>query len=690
MVTKELICPRSIAVVGASNDLSKPGGRIVEHIINGGYKGTLYPINPKESSVQGVECIADVSLLPKTDLAVIAIAAKYALQTVEILVKQKEVKAIIILSAGFSETNSEGRLLEEKIASLCNEYNCALIGPNCTGVLTPYHQSIFTGPIPPLDEKGCDLISGSGATIVFILEQGIQMGLRFAHIFSVGNSAQMGVEDVLQYMDESFDPETSSRVKLLYMESVRQPQKLLKHARSLIQKGCRIAAVKAGTSEAGSRAASSHTGALAGSDVAVDALFKKAGIVRCYGRQDLMTVAAVFQHPRLQGKNIGIITHAGGPAVMLTDTLSKFSLNVPHLPEEKTAPLLEKLFNGSSVGNPIDFLATGTAEQLGLIIDACNTYDEIDGMVVIFGKPGLFDLYDVVEVLHQKMLTSRKPVFPVLPSLTTSRDEINVFLSKGRINFPEETVLGAALGKVFNTPTPTDVKDDIENVDVAAVRAVIDNAADGYLLPEQVQKLLDAAKISRVNEAVVGTLGEASSTAASIGYPVVMKVVGPIHKSDVGGVVLNVKDYQTVNKEFCRMMNMKDVKGVLIQPMISGKELFAGVKYEPKFGHLILCGLGGIFIEVLKDVQSVLAPVSEEEAMRMISLLKGYKMLQGIRGQKGVSLQKYANVIQSLSRLVAVAPEITEMDINPLLACDDKIVAVDARISVTKILQNPN
>ncbi|MDR1973678.1 MAG: acetate--CoA ligase family protein [Bacteroidales bacterium] len=683
MVTKELINPRSIAVIGASNDLSKPGGRIIEHIIQGNFTGNVYPVNPKESTIQGIECIANVSLLPQTDLAVIAIAAKYALQTVEVLVKEKNTKAIIILSAGFSEMGSEGRVLETKITSLCNEANCALIGPNCTGVLTPYHHSIFTGPIPQLDNKGCDLISGSGATIVFILEQGIQMGLRFAHIFSVGNSAQMGVEDILEYMDKAFDPETSSKVKLLYMESVQQPQKLLKHAQSLIKKGCRIAAIKSGTSEAGSRAASSHTGALAGSDAAIDALFKKAGIVRCYGRQDLMTVAAVFQHPQLKGKNIGIITHAGGPAVMLTDTLSKWKMNVPHLSEEKTAPLLEKLFDGSSVGNPIDFLATGTAEQLGSIIDACNMYDEIDGMVVIFGKPGLFDLYDVVETLHQKMLTSRKPIFPVLPSLTTSKSEIDVFLSKGRVNFPEETMLGAALGKTFFIPAPVEAKDDISSIDVAAIRNVIDNAADGYLQPEKVQILLDAAGISRVKETIVRTLGEATSGAGQIGYPVVMKVVGPVHKSDVGGVVLNVKDYEVVSKEFSRMIQMPDVTGVLIQPMLSGKELFAGVKFEPKFGHLILCGLGGIFIEVLKDVSSVLAPVSEEEAMKMISSLKGYKMFQGIRGQDSISQSTFANVILALSRLVAVAPEIIEMDINPLLASGEKIVAVDARINIT-------
>ncbi|MDR1740001.1 MAG: acetate--CoA ligase family protein, partial [Bacteroidales bacterium] len=630
------------------------------------------------------KCYKKTEEIPSVDLAVIAIASQYALATVEILVKEKNCKAIIILSAGFSEVGHEGKLLEEKIVTLCNEYNCALIGPNCTGILTPYHHSIFTGPIPQLDIKGVDLISGSGATIVFILEQGIQMGLRFAHIFSVGNSAQMGVEDILQYMDEEFNEATSSKVKLLYFESINNPQKLLKHSRSLIKKGCRIAAVKAGTSEAGSRAASSHTGALASSDIAVDALFKKAGIVRCYGRQDLMTVAAVFQHPRLNGKNIGIITHAGGPAVMLTDTLSKWNMNVPHLPEEKTAALLEKLFNGSSAGNPIDFLATGTAEQLGLIIDACNTYDEIDGMVVIFGKPGLFELDDVVETLHQKMLTSAKPIFPVLPSLTTSAREIDIFLSKGRINFPEETVLGAALGKAFHTPQPIETTDDLSGVDTSTIRKIIENSENGYLSPEKVQQIFDAVGIVRVSEKVVNKIGEATSAAASLGYPVVMKVVGPVHKSDIGGVVLNVKDYQTVSQEFSRMMNLPDVTGVLMQPMLSGKELFAGVKYEPKFGHIILCGLGGIFIEILKDVSSALAPVCEDEAMKMISSLKGYKMLQGIRGQKGISIENYVKVIQSLSKLVAVAPEIAEMDINPLLAFSDKIVAVDARIRIER------
>lgn len=685
MVTQELLTPKSIVVIGASNDISKPGGRLLKHIIDGNYTGSLYVVNPKEDAIQGVKCYRNINDLPQVDLAILAIAAKYAPDTVEVLTKEKKTKAIIIISAGFSEESHEGKILEDKVVTLCNEAKTSLIGPNCTGILTPFHHSIFTGPIPELDNKGCDLISGSGATIVFLLEAGIPNGLRFAHVFSVGNSAQMGVEELLEYLDESFDPKTSSKVKLLYIENISKPEKLLKHAQSLIKKGCRIAAVKAGASEAGSRAASSHTGALASSDVAVDALFRKAGIVRCSGRQDLMTVAGIFQNKDLEGKNIAVITHAGGPAVMLTDALSKAGLNVPSLNEEKGKKLLESLFAGSSVANPIDFLATGTAEQLGIIIDACNDdFDEVDAMVVIFGKPGLFDLFDVYSLLDEKMKTSLKPIYPVLPSLTTAKPELEEFLSKGRVNFPDEVVLGSALGKVFATPKPDFATDDLSTVDKDKIRSVIDSNEDGYLAPDQIQILLDACGIDRAGEAVVETEANALKAAEQLGYPLVMKVVGPVHKSDVGGVVLNVKNAETVAAEFNRMIKIKDTTAILMQPMLSGTELFAGVKLEPKFGHLVLCGLGGIFIEVLKDVNTTLAPVSKEEAHNMITGLKAYKILEGVRGQEGINIDTFAKTVVALSLLVAVAPEIQEMDLNPLLAKADRVVAVDARIRIEK------
>ena len=684
MITNELLNPKSIVVVGASNDIEKPGGKILKNIIDGNFKGSLYVSNPKEDEIQGVKSYRNSSDLPQVDLAILAIAAKYIPDTVELLTQQKGTKAFIILSAGFSEESHEGKILEDKVVELINNVNGSLIGPNCVGILTPTHHSIFTLPIPKLDTKGCDFISGSGATACFIMEAGIPKGLTFSNVFSVGNSAQMGVEEILQYLDETYEEGISSKVKLLYIENISKPALLLKHASSLIKKGCRIAAVKAGTSEAGSRAASSHTGALASSDVAVDALFQKAGIVRCYGREDLISVASVFMYPELKGKNIAIITHAGGPAVMLTDALSKGGLNIPHIENPKSQELLTKLFPGSSVANPIDFLATGTAEQLGTIIDYVDTFDEIDGMAIIFGTPGLFKLYDVYNVLSEKMKTAKKPIFPVLPSTLTAKEEVEDFISKGWVNFPDEVTLGNALAKVYYTGKPMLNKSCTSHVDEALIRAIIDTSENGYLAPEAVQGLLDAAGIPRAGEAVVTTKEEAIAEATRLGYPVVMKVVGPVHKSDVGGVVLNVKGSDIAAKEFERMIQIKDTTAILIQPMLSGTELFVGANYEDKFGHLVMCGMGGIFIEVLKDVSAGLIPIGKPEATRMIRNLKSYKIIQGVRGQEGISEEIFAEVINAVSTLLTVAPEIKEMDINPLLGKKDKIVAVDARIRIEK------
>jgi acetyltransferase len=685
MINQQLIHPGSIVVIGGSNDVHKPGGAILRNLVEGGFRGKLYVTNPKETEVQGIKSYNDPSLLPDVDLAIIAIAARYIPDTVELLVNTKNTCAFIILSAGFSEESPEGKVLEQRVVDCINKAGGSLIGPNCIGVLTPSYHGVFTKPIPRLDPKGCDFISGSGATACFIMEAGIPNGLTFANVFSVGNSAQMGVEDILQYMDETYDPEKSSKVKLIYMENLSRPDLLLKHASSLVRKGCRIAAVKAGSSEAGTRAASSHTGALASPDVAVDALFRKAGVVRCYGREDLIAVASIFMHPELKGKNMAVITHAGGPAVMLTDALSEGGMNIPKLEGPDAKELLSQLFPGSSVANPIDFLATGTAEQLGTIIGYCETrFDTIDGIAVIFGTPGLNKVFDVYSVLDQKMKTAQKPIFPILPSVLTAAPEIEDFISRGRIFFRDEVVFGNALTRVYRTHRPFVEKSHVQEVDHNRIRNVINQAGDGYLSPAEIRELLDASGIRRAGESVVNTVQDAVKEAKALGFPVVMKVVGPIHKSDVGGVVLNVKDEKTVSIEFSRMMGIRDTTAVLIQPMLSGTELFAGAKYEPKFGHMILCGLGGIFIEVLKDVAAGLTPLGKEEISCMIRNLKGYKIIQGVRGQKGVNEELFGDVIFKLSALITSAPEIMELDFNPLLGNEESVTVVDARISLKK------
>ncbi|WP_430934711.1 acetate--CoA ligase family protein [Saccharicrinis sp. 156] len=685
MINEQLINPQSIVVVGGSNDLHKPGGKILHNILEC-YRGEISVLNPKQEIVQGVKSCKEIKDLPEiVDLAVIAIAARFCPATVKTLAREKNTKAFIIISAGFGEENEEGAKYEKEIVEAVNEAGGCLIGPNCIGVINHHHHSIFTEPIPMLDPSGADFISGSGATAVFILETGVGLGLKFNSIISVGNSAQTGIEDVLAYLDDTFDPDKSSKIKLLYIESIKDPDKLLRHANSLINKGCKIAAIKSGTSEAGMRAAQSHTGALASSDMVVDALFKKAGIIRCHGRMELATVAAVFMAKELKGENMAVITHAGGPAVMLTDSLSQGGIKIPAIEGPKAEQLQAKLYEGSSVSNPIDFLATGTAEQLGIIIDACEKdFDHIDAMAVIFGSPGLFPVREVYEVLHQKMRTCRKPIYPILPSVVNADDDIKYFQSKGNINFPDEVNLGHALSKVHNAVKPASASIQMKGVDIPKIRSLIAGFENGYLKPKQIQALLHAANIPMVKELFIRDEKDLSSKINDIEYPVVMKVVGPVHKTDVDGVSLNISGPKFFQSELKRMTHIKGFEGVIVQPMLKGTELFIGAKYEPTFGHVVLCGLGGIFVEVLKDISSGLAPLSKEEALGMINDLKSKKILEGIRGQEGVDIDGFADILVRLSTMLRFATEIKELDLNPLMGSKDQIITVDARVRIEK------
>ena len=686
MINEQLLHPKSIVVIGGSNNVHKPGGAVVRNIQNGGYQGTLRIVNPKEDEVQGIKAFHDVKELPPTELAILVVAAKFCPDYVEYLAAEKEVRAFIIISAGFGEETKAGAALEQRILDSCERYGAALIGPNCIGLMNSWHHSVFTKPIPTLNPRGADFISGSGATAVFILESAVTKGLPFNSVWSIGNGKQIGIEDVLQYMDENFDAERDSRVKLLYIENVGNPDKLLFHASSLIRKGCRIAAIKAGSSESGSRAASSHTGAIASSDSAVEALFRKAGIVRCFSREELTTVGCIFTLPPIKGKNFAIVTHAGGPGVMLTDALSKGGMNIPKIEGPEADELKAQLFPGSSVANPIDILATGTPEHLGIAIDYCeNRFENIDAIFVIFGTPGLVQLYEAYDVLHKKILECKKPIFPILPSIFTAGPEVAEFLQKGHVNFSDEVTLATALTQIMQTPPPAAPEIELFGVDVPRIRTIIDGIkTNGYVAPDIVRQLFACAGIPMVPEMVSAKKEALIDFAQKVGYPVVAKVVGPVHKSDVGGVALNIRTPEHLALEFDRMMKIKDATAIMVQKMIKGTEVFIGAKYEQRFGHVVLCGLGGIFVEVLKDVKSGLAPLSYPEAYSMIHSLRGYKIIKGTRGQRGINEQKYAEIIVRLSTLLRFATEIKEMDINPLLADEKDVVAVDARILIEK------
>ena len=686
MINDQLLNPKSIVVIGGSNNVHKPGGAIVRNLLNGDYQGDLRIVNPKEDTIQGIKAFHDVKDIPQTDLAILVVAAKYCPDYVDYLTAEKGVRAFVIISAGFGEETKEGAALEQRILDTCERYGAALIGPNCIGLLNRNHHSVFTLPIPDLHPMGADFISGSGATAVFILESAVIKGLKFNSVWSIGNGKQIGIEDVLQYMDENFNPETDSKVKLLYIENISNPDKLLYYASRLIRKGCRIAAIKAGSSESGSRAASSHTGALASSDSAVEALFRKAGIVRCFSREELTTVGCIFTLPPLDGKNFAIVTHAGGPGVMLTDALSKGGLNVPKIEGPLADELKAQLFPGSSVANPIDFLATGTPEQLGIVIDYCeHKFDQIDAIAVIYGTPGLTQLYEAYDVLDKKIRECKKPIFPILPSLHTAGPEVDEFLKRGHVNFSDEVTLATALSQIMKTPQASPFEVELYGVDIPRLHQIISGIhQSGYVSPDLVREILSCAGIPMVPEMVSSSKDELIAFAEKTGYPVVAKVVGPVHKSDVGGVTLNIRTSEHLALEFDRMMQIPEATGVMVQKMLKGTELFIGAKYEQRFGHVVLCGLGGIFVEVLKDVSSGLAPLSYAEAYSMIHSLRGYKIIKGTRGQKGINEQKYAEIIVRLSTLLRFATEIKEIDINPLLADEHTVTAVDARIRIER------
>lgn len=682
---KELINPKSIVVVGASDNILKPGGSVLHNLINGTFDKELYAVNARGGTIQGVKAYKTIEEIPQTDLAVISIPASQCLHTVEYMAKEKGVKAFIVFSAGFSEESEEGAEMEKQLLDIVNKMGVLMIGPNCSGFFNTFHQSIFTRPIPNLDPQGVDIISSSGGTITYIIESAMSIGLRFNSAWSIGNSAQVGIEDILEYLDNEFNPKSSPKIKLLYLEKIANPDRFLHHSASLINKGCKIAAIKSGSSTSGSRAASSHTGAIATSDSAVEALFRKAGIIRCYSREELANVGAVLSLKELKGKNLAIITQAGGPAVILTDALSKGNIDVPEMNKTLAAELKKHLLPGAAVSNPIDIIGTGTGEHMSICIDFCEKhFKEIDGIAVLYGNPGVSNVAEAYKMLDQKIKSSHLPIYPILPSVITATKEMEEFVKQGHVNFTDEYALANALSKVVSWTPPSVGKMEDLSVDIPRIRAIIDKTPDGYIDSDVIRQLFDAAGIPQVEEMVTASKDEAVAFGNKIGYPVVAKCVGPIHKSDVGGVVLNIRSEEHLAFTFDRLIKIPDTTSVMIQPMLSGKELFIGAKYEPTFGHIVLCGLGGIFVEVLKDVASGLAPLSFQEASSMIRSLKAYKIIEGTRGQKGLNEKLYTEIIVRLSIMLRFAPEIKEMDINPLLANEEKVVAVDARIRIEK------
>lgn len=679
---KLLFNPESIAVIGASNDKLKTGGRVTDNIKSNGYTGKLWAINPKTPDIMGLPTFKSVADLPGApDLAYIAIPAPFVRGSLEELAA-KGTKAVIILTAGFGEKDQKGREEEQKFLEIAAKHDMTLIGPNCSGFLTTCYSGKFAGIIPKLKKSRIDIISGSGATVDYLMEQATMRGLSFSNVVNMGNSIQVGVEDILQLVDENYGPENSKLI-LMYMESVKKPMKLLKHARSLTKKGCTIVGIKSGVTEAGERAAASHTGAMASPDTAVQALFDKAGIIRVRSKADLIEIACAFNALKglVTDYRVCIVTDAGGPGVMLSDELGRQGLSQPILSEETQKRLSEVLPPEAAIGNPIDTLPSRTPEQMEKIYEILDETekDNIDVIFTIVGNSGLTDNWKLYQSIMNGMDTCSIPVIPILSSANTCRDMIVKVREAGKIIFPDEVPVGKALGRLSRKPVLScamELPDDFDKDKIEGILAEQGEQPD----PEAVKEIMSAAGLKLPFQEDVFDKKDLASVCEKAGFPLVMKVIGPLHKSDVGGVRVGITDIEKAGTAWDEIMKIKDAKGVLVQQMIEGTEVILGAKKEGRFGHLIMFGLGGIYTEALKDVSFALAPLGREEGLDMIRKIKTLPILEGIRGERGVSLDVLSEYLARLSLLVNIFPQIEEIDLNPVKGYETDLYIVDSRI----------
>lgn len=681
MLAQALLNPKSILVVGGSNNVDHLGGSVLKNLIDCGFPGELCVLNPKRERVQGLRSYSVPEEVPDVELAIFAIPAHEIYPVMRVLIEQKGTKAFLVYSAGFSELDEEGKRLEKEILELVDNSGCSLLGPNNIGMVNTNYAGIFTKPIPKLDPKGVDYVSGSGATAVFTLEAARQTGLTFNSLITVGNSAQIGIEEVLEHWDETHDQENGSQVKMVYMETVRKPGKFLKHCLSLREKGCRIVGLKSGSTPKGSEAAASHTGAMASPDLFVQALMDKAGVIRCHSRYALITIAGLLQLTKEPVTKIAVITHAGGPGVILTDHLVRNGLDVPTFEARHKEALRDILNPGAAVGNPIDLLATGTALQLKTVIEYCDEkVDQVDGIAVIFGSPGLGSVHEAYEVIRSKMFACQKPVFPVLPSVVNLKDEIEEFVKEGHIAFFDESLLGRGLGKIAKTPVPYKNVPELPPETSQKIRSMISRLPSGFIEDREAFKLIELLGIETPAQVFVDLDRQIPDLPSNMRYPVAVKATGILHKTDEKALELNIRSDKELADAQKRLGRVPGAKGLMVQEMHQGTELFVGSQSIPNYPPLVVFGAGGIFLESFRDITQSLAPIDPEEAATQIKSLKIYPVLEGSRGQTPVDIARYAHIISLISQLVCAEPRIAELDLNPLIAGPQGITAVDVRI----------
>jgi acetyl coenzyme A synthetase (ADP forming)-like protein len=685
---KSLFAPRSIAVVGASTRRGQLGAEVFHNLISSGFKGRLYPVNPAAETVEYVPCFGRVSEIPgPVDLAIVVVPAKFVDGVVDDCVR-KGVRAIVMITAGFGETGAEGRAREKKLLEKVRSGGIRLVGPNCMGVLNTDPEVSMLGTFSSVfpSHGNIAMSTQSGALGLAILDYANRLGVGFSTFVSVGNKADVSGNDLIQYWAE--DPQTD--VMLLYLESFGNPTRFGRIARRVGRKKP-IIAVKSGRSESGARAASSHTGALATSDAIVDDLFRQAGIIRTDTLEEMFDVAQLLaQQPLPQGRRVGIVTNAGGPGILAADACEARGLTLSTLEESTTEALRAFLPAEASVGNPVDMIASATADQYRKAIDLLLADPNVDALLVIYIPVMPKDAEGVAKVIKETAtLTKGKPMVANFMGASEWATRLSPIPS---FPFPERAAnaLSRATRYAEWRRKPVGVTPRFEDFDEAAARAIIDRALGDtaiWLEPDDCASLLRSAGIPLAETREAESLADAQSIAAEIGYPVVLKATGKdiLHKSDVGGVKLNLEDESEVSEAFDDMKSRlgDSMTGVVVQKMITeGPEVMLGVVHDPTFGHLAVYGAGGTLVELLNDVAFRILPLSEVDTEDMMEEVNATQLLRGYRGSSACDESSVRQLLLRLSNLVEACPEIDELDINPVKVMRSGAVAVDVRIRV--------
>lgn len=691
---EEFFRPRSVAVIGASRDETKLGYKILDNLLKSGYMGEVYPINPKADEILGKKCYPRVTDVPgEVDLAVIVVPADHVIPVAEDC-GRKGVKGLVVISAGFKESGAEGVRREKELVDVVRKHGMRLIGPNCLGIIDthcPLNAS-FAAAMPP---KGCiAFISQSGALGTAILDWALAEGIGFSRFISIGNKADVGERELV----ESCARDPNSRVIIIYSEGISDGRAFMETALEVTPKKPLII-VKAGATSSGARAASSHTGSLAGSAKVYKAAFKQCGVLTASSIEELFDIAFLFAfQPLIRGNRIAIVTNAGGPGVMAADAIENFGLQLATLSPDTIRSLRSLLPPAANIYNPVDVLGDALADRYGAALDIVLKDEGVDGVLAMLTPQVVTQIPETAEAVVEISRRYDKPLVGCFMGEWKMEEGIRILRENGIPNYPfPERAVSSLKAMVEYREWLKRPPKSLERfqVDMDKAKRIIDSALSQgrtSLGDIETREIIKAYGIDVPRCGIASTADEAVAIAEEIGFPVAMKIVSPdiLHKTDIGGVKLNLQNPSDVRDAFdliiyrvTRYMPDARIWGIQVQEMIKGRrEVIIGMSTDPQFGPVIMFGLGGVYVEALKDVSFRVAPISREEAEEMIRETRSYALLVGVRGEPPADIGAIIDVILRISQLSMDFPEILELDINPLLVGEKGkgAVAVDSRI----------